>query len=78
MTDTSAKLLLTPQEACIQLGVRHSYLWQLMSRGELPSFKIGKLRRIPYQALVAWVERQAPRQDQSAPEEGRCTDHSDH
>ena len=78
MTDTTHKILLTPQETCTQLGIGRSHLWKRLASGEIPSVKLGKLRRIPYQALVAWVERKAPRQDQSAPEEGRCTDHAVH
>ena len=52
------KLLLTPDEVCDQLGVKRSNLWKMMASGEIPSVKIGKLRRIPFAALKAWVERQ--------------------
>lgn len=71
------KLLLTPDEVCAQIGVGRANLFKMLARGEIDSFKVGRLRRIPFAGLKAWVERQAPRQDRSAPQEDTCVDHED-
>ncbi len=55
----SAKLLLTVSEASERLGVGRSFLWPYVSRGELPSVKLGRSRRIPVKALEEFVQRLA-------------------
>ena len=52
------KLLLSPDETCDIIGVRRSKLFDLLKRGEIPSIKIGRLRRIPAEGLRTYVERQ--------------------
>jgi len=52
------KLLLSPDEACAVLGVRRSMLFKMLEAGEIPSIKIGRLRRIPVDGLRLYVERQ--------------------
>lgn len=66
-----AKLLLTPDEACDQLGVKRSHLWKMLASGEIPSLKIGKLRRIPAEALKVWVQRRVADHDDAG--QGRET-----
>jgi excisionase family DNA binding protein len=51
------KLLLKDSEACTAIGVSRTVLWDLLRRGELESVKIGRSRRIPADALKAYVER---------------------
>ena len=50
------KLLLTPEEAFEAICVKRAKGYQMLATGELPSIKIGKLRRIPVDALRRWVE----------------------
>lgn len=57
--EASQKLVLTPQEAADALGINRSTLYLLIMSGELPSFKIGRCRRIPIKALEAWIARQS-------------------
>lgn len=51
------KLLLDVDEAAEALGVRRTHLYQLLSRGELESVKLGRSRRIPVGALEEYVAR---------------------
>jgi excisionase family DNA binding protein len=55
-------LLLTPEEAFNEIKVGRAKGFQLLSSGELPSIKIGRLRRIPMEELRAWVQRQVAQQ----------------
>ncbi len=50
-------LLLRPEEAAARLHVGRSTVFELMADGQLESIKIGRSRRIPHAALVAFVER---------------------
>jgi excisionase family DNA binding protein len=45
---------LSPSQAAKLAGVGRTRLYQLMSSGVLPSFKIGKLRRIRRQTVLDW------------------------
>ena len=49
------KLLLTPAEAALCLGIGRSKLYELLSAGVIASIHIGNCRRIPVQALDAFV-----------------------
>ncbi len=56
-------LLLTPEEAAQLLSVGRTQVFSLLSSGQLESVRVGRLRRIPFQACVAYVEHlrsQAP------------------
>ncbi len=48
-------LLLKPEAAAQLLGIGRSTLYEMILRREIPSLKIGGCRRIPYQALEAWI-----------------------
>lgn len=53
----SPQLLLTPERAAEQLDIGRTTVYGLMASGELSSVKIGRSRRIPADALVAYVDR---------------------
>ena len=61
-------LLLTPEEAFQEIRVGRAKGFQLIASGDLPSIKIGRLRRIPAEGLRAWVQRKL--QEQAGVEEG--------
>ena len=48
--------LLTPTEAARRLSLGRTRLYQLLGSGELPSVRVGKLRRIPAKAVRAYVD----------------------
>ena len=54
------KLLLTPTEAAAALGISRSKVYELMATGQLESVQIGACRRVPADALTAFLE-QLPR-----------------
>jgi excisionase family DNA binding protein len=51
------KLLLTPEDAALQLSISRTRVYDLIRRGDLASVRIGRVRRIPVAALQAYVER---------------------
>lgn len=54
------KLLLTPTEAARTLGIGRSKLYELLRSGLIESVLIGSARRIPSDALDAYVDRLRP------------------
>jgi len=57
MSTTADKLLHPPEEAARLLTISRSQLFELLALGEIESVKIGRLRRIPHDALVAYIKR---------------------
>ncbi len=55
---SAPKLLLTPQEAAATLRMSRSSLYKFLLSGEIPSIKVGRMRRIPLIALREWVLKQ--------------------
>ena len=55
--DDMDKLLLTPIEAANALGIGRSKVYELMQTGQLQSVHIGACRRVPAEALTAFLER---------------------
>jgi excisionase family DNA binding protein len=55
--DDMDKLLLTPTEAATALGIGRSKVYELMQTGQLQSVHIGARRRVPAEALHAFLER---------------------
>jgi excisionase family DNA binding protein len=51
------KLLLRIEEAAKRLGIGRSLMYRLVVRGEVQSVPLGRLRRIPAEALREYVER---------------------
>jgi excisionase family DNA binding protein len=61
--ESEGKLLLTVDEAAHRLGIGRSHAYVYVLRGELPSVKIGRSRRVPVQALQEFIERLREDQD---------------
>jgi excisionase family DNA binding protein len=55
---SSPSLLLTIEEAADRLRVGRCTMQALLLAGEVRSFKIGRLRRIPPEALTEYIEHQ--------------------
>ena len=51
------KLLLTIDEAAQRLGIGRSHAYVYVLRGELESVKLGRSRRVPLEAIDAFVAR---------------------
>lgn len=49
--------LLRVDEAAVWLGLSKRTMYELLSRGEIPSVQIGRSRRIAFAALERFVER---------------------
>jgi excisionase family DNA binding protein len=49
------RLLYTPEQAADVLAVGRTTIYDLMSKGALPSVRIGRCRRIPAGALEGFV-----------------------
>jgi excisionase family DNA binding protein len=55
--DDMDKLLLTPTEAASALGIGRSKVYELLKSGQLQSVHIGACRRVPADALTAFLEQ---------------------
>lgn len=53
-----ARVLLTVSEAAQRLGVGRTLMYQLLNEGRIRSMHVGRLRRIPVDALEAFVADQ--------------------
>jgi excisionase family DNA binding protein len=51
------KLLLTVEEAADRLGIGRTLAYALVKSGDLESVQIGRLRRVPADALGAFLTR---------------------
>lgn len=56
--DTVPRLLLSIVEVSRVLGISERFAKNLISSGELPSLRIGRLRRVYLGDLLNWIERQ--------------------
>jgi excisionase family DNA binding protein len=54
------RLLLTVSEAAHRLGIGRSLLYELLTEGKIESIHVGRLRRIPPDALAACIDGQRP------------------
>jgi excisionase family DNA binding protein len=54
---STAKLLLTVEEAADRLGIGRTLTYALVKTGEIESVQIGRLRRIPLGALDDFLAR---------------------
>ena len=52
-----ARVLLTVRDAAQRLSCGRSLLYQLIAEGELETIKLGRLRRVPVDAVEALVDR---------------------
>jgi excisionase family DNA binding protein len=55
--DPTTPLLLTVEQAADRLGIGRTLAYALVSAGEIESVQIGRLRRIPADALPAFLDR---------------------
>lgn len=51
------RLLLRPAEVAEMIGVSRTAVYDLMRRGEIPFILVGERKRIPVDALDAWIQR---------------------
>ncbi len=57
MTDTtSTRIVLTVEEAAEHLSIGRTLMYALVAAGEIESVRIGRLRRIPRDALITYVD----------------------
>lgn len=53
----SQRLLLRVEEAAERLGIGRTLMYELVSRGDVESVPVGRLRRIPAECLDEYVTR---------------------
>jgi excisionase family DNA binding protein len=51
------RLAYSVEEAAALLGIGRTFMFQLVATGEIESFKIGNLRKISHEALIAYINR---------------------
>jgi excisionase family DNA binding protein len=56
-TTPATKLLLTVEEAADRLGIGRTLAYALVKSGDLESVQIGRLRRVPADALGTFLHR---------------------
>jgi excisionase family DNA binding protein len=61
-TKTGLLALLTVEEAAQRLSVGRTTLYALLKNGQINSIRVGRLRRIPTDALTAYTNRLAAEQ----------------
>ncbi|MEU6130676.1 helix-turn-helix domain-containing protein [Saccharopolyspora sp. NPDC047091] len=61
-----SRVLLTVEEAAEQLGVGRTTAYALVRSGELESVRIGRLRRIPKEAINTYAARLVQQPQQNA------------
>ncbi|MDQ4032732.1 MAG: excisionase family DNA-binding protein [Actinomycetota bacterium] len=61
-----ARSLLTVEAAAQRLSIGRTTMYALLKDGQINSVRIGRLRRVPAEALTAYISRLAA--DQDAPE----------
>ncbi len=52
------RLLLTVSEAAQRLAIGRSLLYELLADGQVESIHVGRLRRIPIDALATYIDQQ--------------------
>ena len=50
------RLLLTIPEVAARLGMGRSFVYQLVLKGEIPSIKLGRARRVPTGAVEQFIK----------------------
>jgi excisionase family DNA binding protein len=54
---SAEKLLHSPEETAEMLDLSRSQTAEMLARGEIESFKIGRLRKVPREAIDAYIKR---------------------
>lgn len=52
------KLLMTPTEAAVLIGVGRTRIYDLIAGGVIPSIRIGRSVRVPLDGLRQWIASQ--------------------
>jgi len=55
------RLLLTVVDAARRLGIGRSLMYELLDAGQIESIHVGRLRKVPVEALTEYVQRQRGR-----------------
>lgn len=50
-------LAVSVEEAAALLSLGRTTVYELLNAGEIPSFRVGKARRVPIEGLREWVRR---------------------
>jgi excisionase family DNA binding protein len=56
--EADERLLLSVVEAARRLGIGRTLMYELLGTGQLESMHVGRLHKVPAEALTAFVERQ--------------------
>ena len=56
-TEAEGKEWYSPDELWRWLGLGRTKTYELLQSGEIPSYKIGRVRRVRRQDIEAWLER---------------------
>lgn len=56
-TEAEIKDWFSPDELWRWLGLGRTKIYELLRSGEIPSYKIGRVRRVRRQDIEAWLER---------------------
>lgn len=56
--DTNEKSIISLEEACEQLQIGKSSLYQLLRSGELKAFRIGRNWKIPSPSIAEYINKQ--------------------
>ena len=56
--ESDENLLLSGVEAAHRLGVGRTLMYELLGSGQIESMHVGRLHKVPAEALTAFVERQ--------------------
>ena len=59
----SERMLLTVEEAAERLSISRAQMWRLISRGDIASLHVGRLRRIEPEALTHYISRMRDHDD---------------
>jgi len=59
--ESDEKLLLSVVEAARRLGVGRTLMYELLGSGQIESMHVGRLHKVPAEALTAFVDRQRAR-----------------
>jgi excisionase family DNA binding protein len=62
-TTPAPRVLLSAEQAAKILGIGRTNMFALIKRGEIDSVKVGRLRRVPEDAIDAYAERLMSDQD---------------
>jgi excisionase family DNA binding protein len=58
MTLTTERATLSVEEAAHYIGLSRSKTWELIARGDLPSFTVGRRRLLSVERLQDWIRQQ--------------------